>query len=128
MSLLGGYQGRCYLCDSQEDVEQHHIDWHHGNNGSGNRIPLCHRCHVELHKAGYLSWEELERIRDKVRAERTPEAAAVSGVYRAEPGQERWPIKAIVAGSTSCPGTPETNSKNPEAGVSQLPCLPWWFD
>src|SRR4030042_1094931 len=111
MSLLGGYQGRCYLCESRDTVEQHHIDWHHGNNGPGNRIPLCHRCHVELHKAGYLSWEELERIRDKVRAERTPEAVAVSGVYRAEPGR-----------GNSCPGTPETNSKNPEAGVSQLPC------
>jgi len=68
----------CYLCDSQEAVERHHVDWHHENNGHGNRVLLCKRCHVELHKVGYLSLEELIAIRDKVRAERTPAAVAVS--------------------------------------------------
>jgi hypothetical protein len=89
MSLLGGYQGRCYLCDSQENLERHHVDWHHDNDSRDNLVTLCHRCHMELHRAGYLSLQELDGIRDKIRAERTPEAVAVSGVYRAEPGQGR---------------------------------------
>jgi len=68
----------CYLCESQEDLHVHHIDWHHENDSPGNLVTLCHRCHMELHRSGYVSLDELEGIRDKVRAERTPGEAAVS--------------------------------------------------
>lgn len=58
--------GRCYLCGRYGAIERHHIDWHHENNDSGNRISLCMRCHVELHKIGYLSFEELLSMRDRI--------------------------------------------------------------
>ena len=86
----------CYLCGSQERVQRHHIDWHHENDNPSNRVLLCHRCHMELHRAGYLSPEELDSIRDKVRAERTPAAVAVSG-------------KTGVPGEANSPGFPKTN-------------------
>ena len=66
MSLSRG-MGRCYLCESWEALERHHMDWHHENNSPSNRVLLCHRCHTELHKVGYLSLQELDGIRDKVR-------------------------------------------------------------
>lgn len=69
----------CYLCGSQKAIEEHHIDWHHENNEPENRSHLCHRCHMELHRSGYVSKQELDGIRDKIRAERTPGVAAVSG-------------------------------------------------
>ena len=53
----------CFLCGSKENIEEHHVDWQHRNNRSGNQIPLCKRCHVELHTVGFLSREELEALR-----------------------------------------------------------------
>jgi len=86
----------CWLCGSQEAIEEHHIDWHHENDDPSNRVLLCRRCHVELHKVGFLSGLELDSIRDKVRAERTPAAAAVSG-------------KTGDPGEANSPGFPKTN-------------------
>lgn len=58
---------RCFLCDSTKNIEEHHIDWHHKSNIAGNKMYLCKRCHTELHKVGYLSRLELEKIRKKVK-------------------------------------------------------------
>lgn len=55
---------KCYLCESQENILTHFLDWHPGNNSPGNRLLLCRRCHIELHKVGYLSLRELESIRE----------------------------------------------------------------
>ena len=76
--LRKGNQPACYLCDSQVDLEVHHIDWHHENDNPDNLVTLCHRCHMELHRSGYVSRQELDGIRDKIRAERTPGEVAVS--------------------------------------------------
>jgi len=56
----------CFLCDSYDKIEIHHLDWHHENDIPSNRLPLCHRCHTELHKVGILDIDELRALRDKV--------------------------------------------------------------
>jgi len=98
----------CYLCGSQVKVERHHIDWHHENDVPENRVRLCQRCHAMLHKVGYLSGQELDSIRDKARAERTPAAAAVSGKTGVPGG--RFPrVPGGVPGEANSPGFPKTN-------------------
>ena len=57
---------RCYLCGSEEQVERHHVDWHHDNNDAGNVVPLCRRCHVEVHRFGWVTAPELAWIRGVV--------------------------------------------------------------
>ena len=66
LELLGLDMKNCLLCGNTENIEEHHIDWNHNNNTSGNRIPLCKTCHVWLHKAGYLTIDELKNIRKEV--------------------------------------------------------------
>lgn len=42
----------CELCGSTKKVEQHHIvpRWLGGSDAPTNIMPLCRKCHVELHK------------------------------------------------------------------------------
>ena len=68
----------CYLCGSLDKLERHHLDWHHGHGAAVNLMWLCHRCHVELHKVGYLDSTEMAGVRASFRAERTPAVVAVS--------------------------------------------------
>ena len=93
----------CYLCDSQESLDIHHVDWHHENDNPGNLVTLCHRCHMELHRSGYVSWIELDGIRDKIRAERTAGELAVS--RRGEGGEAH-----------ASPLSPNKLNENLEAG------------
>jgi len=66
----------CYLCGATTRLERHHINWHHNDRGKANVVILCKRCHVELHRVGYLSSKELEAIRAKVRAKAEATARA----------------------------------------------------
>jgi len=59
---------QCGLCGSADRLHRHHIDWNHDNNASGNVIVVCQRCHVWLHKVGYLDAQELIDVREKVGA------------------------------------------------------------
>jgi HNH endonuclease. len=68
----------CYLCGREDELEVHHLNWHHEDDTPSNLVVVCQPCHKELHKVGYLSLDELNGIRDKVRAERTPGEVAVS--------------------------------------------------
>ncbi len=113
--LRKGNQPACYLCDSQESLEIHHVDWHHDNDNPGNLVTLCHRCHMELHRSGYVSWQQLYGIRVKIRAERTAGGLAVS--RRRQEG-------AISDGSSLPLGLlPESNKLKESGGWrSQLPC------
>lgn len=72
---------RCYTCGSPEQVQWHHLDWDHGNNSTGNLVPLCQRCHSAVHgRCGHMTRSELEVVRLQViarepqRFQRTPEA------------------------------------------------------
>lgn len=67
------YRKRCWLCASATKVEEHHIDWHHDHNDPSNRVWLCQRCHSILHKAGYVSGDELDTIKQKVMERREKE-------------------------------------------------------
>ena len=57
----------CYLCGVQEGLHRHHIDWNHSNNERFNLMWLCSRCHTEVHKGSYLSREEFNAIRGRVK-------------------------------------------------------------
>ena len=66
---------KCFLCDSEENIEEHHIDWNHKNNSPSNRLLLCKRCQVEIHRDprdyhNYLNLEELRKLRDKIKSRR----------------------------------------------------------
>lgn len=56
----------CFLCGSEIDLEVHHVDWHHENDLVSNRLTLCHRCHVAVHRVGFLNRQELEWVREQV--------------------------------------------------------------
>jgi hypothetical protein len=56
----------CGLCGELAGLEVHHVDWHHDNDVPANRLLLCRRCHVEVHRVGYLSQAELQEIRKLV--------------------------------------------------------------
>ena len=58
--------GECFLCRSRENPEEHHIDWNHANDSVRNRVLLCERCHVVLHRGGYVSLAEMLQIRNTV--------------------------------------------------------------
>lgn len=53
----------CGVCGSAERLARHHVDWHHDNNAGHNVVILCERCHMELHKGGYISGDELAAMR-----------------------------------------------------------------
>ncbi len=53
----------CGACGSTERLHRHHVDWHHGNNRADNVMLLCERCHVEAHRDGYITREELAAMR-----------------------------------------------------------------
>lgn len=56
----------CFLCGSTDRVEVHHIDWNHWHDVPSNRMNLCRKCHVELHRVGYLSYWDLDNLRRDV--------------------------------------------------------------
>ena len=40
----------CRECGSKEEIEVHHIDTDRWNNDLDNLIPLCHECHMAVHR------------------------------------------------------------------------------
>lgn len=55
----------CFLCGKTEKLHVHHLNWHHEDDTPSNLVILCEPCHNTLHKAGYLSLEELEGLKLK---------------------------------------------------------------
>jgi hypothetical protein len=73
----------CYLCGSNKNLHVHHIDWHHENNDPSNRMTMCERCHVELHRnIGYLSLQELTALKHRIEFE-----------YAAHPNKGEWVVR-----------------------------------
>jgi hypothetical protein len=58
----------CSLCGSSHHVQVHHIDWHHDNDVPENRYVVCEQCQAEIHKAGFMDREALDRVRSVVEA------------------------------------------------------------
>ena len=57
----------CTLCFSIHDVQVHHVDGHHSNDDSRNRVHLCADCHRRLHATGgRLTEDILDRVRSAV--------------------------------------------------------------
>jgi len=61
----------CYLCRATEHLLVHHLNWEHSDDTPSNLVIVCQRCHTELHKAGYLTAQEMDSIRAKIELERT---------------------------------------------------------
>lgn len=58
---------KCFICDSEEQVEEHHIDWNHENDAEENRIFLCKKHHVNCHRIGHISLDEFKDMREEVK-------------------------------------------------------------
>lgn len=53
------YHGRqCAWCEGTENIEVHHRDGDRNNNQEDNLLPLCHDCHVRLHREGLGGYED----------------------------------------------------------------------
>ena len=58
----------CYECGSKINIERHHIDFDPKNNHPSNFLWLCQRCHTEVNQSGITEREELDRVREQVKA------------------------------------------------------------
>ena len=58
----------CHTCGLQRDIQRHHIDFNRKNNHPSNLVWLCKTCHTEVTQCGYTSREELDAIREQVKA------------------------------------------------------------
>lgn len=56
----------CYICGKKELLEVHHLDWDHFNDTLTNLVTLCRRCHIAVHKVGYLSQTDLYKIKYRI--------------------------------------------------------------
>jgi len=41
--------GKCWICESTENLNVHHIDLNRENNDSINLVVVCKRCHGKIH-------------------------------------------------------------------------------
>jgi hypothetical protein len=39
----------CIVCGADKDILVHHVDGNRGNNDMDNLIPVCERCHTDIH-------------------------------------------------------------------------------
>ena len=72
----------CYICEAKDNLNEHHIDWHHDNDDPSNVVTVCARCHSWLHKIGYMSLEEMLEVRKKVLSYRNDPFAPKRGSNR----------------------------------------------
>lgn len=49
--LLEQQNGKCFCCDSKNDLCLHHIDWDKRNSNSSNLIYVCRPCHMGIHNS-----------------------------------------------------------------------------
>lgn len=56
----------CYLCDSEEDIEVHHINGRRQDNKPENLIPLCESCHFDLHQTSRCDGPKWVALRELV--------------------------------------------------------------
>ena len=87
--LLRG-SASCYLCQATEYLQVHHLNWQHSDDTPSNLLIVCQRCHTELHKAGYLTAQELESIRTKIDLERTIQGFQLDDMYEGEELDEEY--------------------------------------
>lgn len=43
------YPKRCLFCDSEDDIEVHHVDGDRDNDDISNLVPVCKSCHYDIH-------------------------------------------------------------------------------
>jgi len=58
----------CYVCGSNHRVEEHHMDFDPKNNHPSNFLWFCQRCHIEVTQSGITERDELDRVREQVKA------------------------------------------------------------
>ena len=57
----------CFLCGVEDELERHHVNWHHWDDRPENVVKLCGRCHKALHRVGGINTvEQLEEVRHSV--------------------------------------------------------------
>jgi len=49
---------QCQICDSEEDIEVHHIDGDPTNNQPNNLLSVCRGCHGKIHSGEIDEWSE----------------------------------------------------------------------
>lgn len=47
--VLRDYDHKCHFCDTEGDLQVHHIDGHAANHDLDNLIAVCHDCHMNIH-------------------------------------------------------------------------------
>lgn len=48
-NLIKKREKKCWICQSSQKLNVHHIDFNHENNDCMNLLVLCQRCHSKLH-------------------------------------------------------------------------------
>ena len=66
------YDEECQVCGSEENIDVHHRDGNRANNRTDNLIPLCHSCHMHIHK-GNRNSPLMSELIDEIRANTTPD-------------------------------------------------------
>ncbi|WP_049939586.1 HNH endonuclease signature motif containing protein [Natronomonas pharaonis] len=84
----------CHSCGVRQNIQVHHIDGDHSNNGLDNLVPLCANCHSKVH-SGEIDWPP-SRYR-KLEVELSEENYdAVSGAAGSLGTEPEWLINAII--------------------------------
>jgi len=59
---------QCFLCGRRHQAEVHHFDWNHSNNSPDNLMLLIRRCHVEVHRGGWMPMSTMVLLAAEIRA------------------------------------------------------------
>jgi hypothetical protein len=101
----------CYVCGYQDaewlektgrrrKLHIHHVNWNHKDNSSGNRVWLCERCHIEVHRVGGINTRaQLTEVRNVVRA--AMQKVRVPGPVSSPGGSSEVRASASSEGSTA---------------------------
>lgn len=63
--VMDRHNNRCALCGSHDELIIHHVTRlaDGGTNADDNLVPLCQKCHIEVHRKDWTSEEEIRRYR-----------------------------------------------------------------
>lgn len=90
------YEKKCSNCQSNQNVEVHHIDGDADNNALGNLIPLCRDCHIEVESNCWT-----EDLDDPIQGNLTPLQKALIDRKRVEsPNTEASKRPKVINGFT----------------------------
>jgi len=58
------YDEECQLCESEENIVVHHTDGDQSNNDIENLLPVCKKCHQNIHSDNEVLKEWSEKVKD----------------------------------------------------------------